>query len=96
MSFFDINNVVKTSGSSTGTINTTFSAPDLVFDYLSAGEHLDLTYTVKLNDQAGGITTQTVVVTVIGTNDKPIYLERAGIRASGRGRKRQPVRQSHR
>jgi VCBS repeat-containing protein len=74
VSFFDINNVVKTSGSSTGTINTTFSAPDLVFDYLSAGEHLDLTYTVKLDDQAGGISTQTVVVTVIGTNDKPIYL----------------------
>ncbi|HEU5131247.1 MAG TPA: VCBS domain-containing protein, partial [Pyrinomonadaceae bacterium] len=73
-SFLDINNVVKTSGSSTGTINTTFSAPDLVFDYLSAGEQLDLTYTVKLDDNAGGISTQTVVVTVIGTNDKPIYL----------------------
>ena len=40
MSFFNVDNVVKASGSSTGTINTTFSAPDLAFDYLAAGEHL--------------------------------------------------------
>ena len=74
MSFFNIDNVVKASGSSTGTINTTFSAPDLAFDYLAAGEHLNINYTVQLNDNAGGITTQNVVVTVIGTNDKPVYL----------------------
>jgi len=74
MSFFQVDNVVKASGSSTGTINTTFSAPDLSFDYLAAGEHLDINYTVQLNDNAGGITTQNVVVTVIGTNDKPVYL----------------------
>ncbi|WP_298243283.1 VCBS domain-containing protein [uncultured Bradyrhizobium sp.] len=74
MSFFHVDNVVKTSGSSTGTINTTFSAPDLAFDYLAAGQHLDITYTVQLDDHAGGISTQTVMVTVVGTNDKPIYL----------------------
>jgi VCBS repeat-containing protein len=74
MSFFHVNNVVKASGSSTGTINTTFSAPDLAFDYLSAGETLGITYAVRLDDRAGGISTQTVVVTVVGTNDKPIYL----------------------
>ncbi len=74
MSFFHVDNVVKTSGSSTGTINTTFSAPDLAFDYLSAGQHLDITYTVQLDDHAGGISTQTVMVTVVGTNDRPIYL----------------------
>jgi VCBS repeat-containing protein len=74
MSFFQVNNVVKASGSGTGTINTTFSAPDLAFDYLAAGEHLDITYTVRLDDHAGGVTTQNVVVTVVGTNDKPIYI----------------------
>ena len=74
MSFFDIDNVVKASGSSNGTINTTFSAPDLAFDYLAAGEHLNITYMVQLDDHAGGVSTQNVVVTVIGTNDKPIYL----------------------
>ena len=41
-----------------GTINTTFSAPDLAFDYLADGETVDITYTIKLNYNAGGITTQ--------------------------------------
>jgi VCBS repeat-containing protein len=74
MSFYHVDNVVKASGSSAGTINTTFQAFDLAFDYLAAGEHLDITYTVRLDDQAGGISTQNVQVTVVGTNDKPFYL----------------------
>jgi VCBS repeat-containing protein len=74
MAFFHIDSVVKNSGSSDGSINTTFSAPDLAFDYLAAGEQVDITYVVRLDDHAGGITTQNVVVTVIGTNDKPVYL----------------------
>jgi len=74
MSFFNINSVVKNSGSSAGTINTTFTAPDLAFDYLAAGQQLNITYTVQLDDHAGGVSTQNVVVTVIGTNDKPFYL----------------------
>ena len=55
MSFFNVDSVVKNSGSSAGTINTTFSAPDLAFDYLAAGEHLDITYVVQLDDHAGGV-----------------------------------------
>jgi VCBS repeat-containing protein len=74
MSFFQVDNVVKASGSSSGTINTTFSAPDLAFDYLAAGQHLNISYVVQLDDHAGGVSTQNVTVTVIGTNDKPIYL----------------------
>src|SRR4051812_41126920 len=74
MAFYHVDNVVKASGSSSGTINSTFSAPDLAFDYLADGETLDITYTVRIDDHAGGITTQTVTVTVVGTNDAPIYL----------------------
>jgi VCBS repeat-containing protein len=74
MSFFDVDNVVKNSGSSAGVINTTFSGPDLAFDYLAAGEHLNITYVVQLDDHAGGVSTQNVQVTVVGTNDKPFYL----------------------
>lgn len=74
MSFFNINNVVKASGSSNGTINTTFSAPDLAFDYLAAGEQLKINYVLQLDHHAGGITTQNVVVTVMGTNDKPVFI----------------------
>jgi VCBS repeat-containing protein len=74
MSFFHVDNVVKNAGSSAGVINTTFSGPDLAFDYLAAGEHLNITYVVQLDDHAGGISTQNVQVTVVGTNDAPIYL----------------------
>jgi VCBS repeat-containing protein len=74
MSFFGVDNVVKSSGSSAGVINTTFSAVDLAFDYLAAGEHLNITYVVQLDDHAGGVSTQNVQVTVVGTNDAPIYI----------------------
>jgi VCBS repeat-containing protein len=74
MSFFNVDNVVKTAGSSAGVINTTFSAVDLAFDYLAAGEHLNITYVVQLDDHAGGISTQNVQVTVVGTNDAPFYI----------------------
>jgi VCBS repeat-containing protein len=74
MSFFDVDNVIKSAGSSSGTINTTFSAVDLAFDYLAAGEHLDITYVVQLDDHAGGVSTQNVQVTVVGTNDAPFYI----------------------
>ena len=72
--FFQVDSVVKSAGSSSGTINTTFSAPDLAFDYLASGEHLNITYTLQVDDHAGGVTTQNVIVTVVGTNDAPIYL----------------------
>src|ERR1700754_1207888 len=74
MAYFDVDNVVKTNGSSTGVINTTFSAPDLSFDYLAAGEHLNITYVVQLDDHAGGVSTQNVQVTVVGTNEAPFYI----------------------
>jgi VCBS repeat-containing protein len=74
MSFYHVDNVVKASGSSDGTINTTFSAPDLAFDYLAAGETVTIDYTVQLDDHQGGVTTQDVAVTVTGTNDAPTYL----------------------
>jgi uncharacterized repeat protein (TIGR01451 family) len=74
MSFYDINNVVKSAGSSNGTVNTTFSAPDLAFDYLAAGEQINITYVVQIDDQKGGVSTQNVTVTVNGTNDKPVVL----------------------
>jgi VCBS repeat-containing protein len=74
MAYFDVDNVVKNNGSSSGVINTTFSAPDLSFDYLADGEQLNITYVVQLDDHAGGISTQNVQVTVVGTNDAPFYI----------------------
>src|SRR5262249_51923769 len=44
------------------------------FDYLGAGEKLTLTYTVQLSvgSAFSGDDTQTVTITVIGTNDRPV------------------------
>lgn len=77
MSFFHVDNIVKAAGSSSGAINTTFSAPDLAFDYLAAGETLNITYKVQLDDHAGGVSTQDVVVTVVGSNDAPVFISAA-------------------
>ena len=73
MSFLTINNVTKAAGSTDGDINATFSAPDQDFDYLAAGEKLTSTYTLQLDDHAGGIDTQTVTITVTGTDDAPAF-----------------------
>ncbi|MEJ0076865.1 MAG: VCBS domain-containing protein [Alphaproteobacteria bacterium] len=74
MAFYNVDNVSKPAGQSNGTVNTTFSGTDLAFDYLAAGEQLNITYTVQLDDHAGGLSTQTVTVTILGTNDKPVVL----------------------
>ncbi|MEA2859065.1 MAG: hypothetical protein QOC72_1104 [Methylobacteriaceae bacterium] len=74
MSFYHVDDVVEPTSSSPGTIDTTFSAPDLAFDYLAAGETVTIDYTVQLDDHSGGLTTQDVAVTVHGTNDAPTYL----------------------
>ena len=55
LAFFHIDSVTKAAGSSSGTIDWTFSAPDLAFDYLAAGQTVTLTYTVQVNDYAGRI-----------------------------------------
>ena len=63
--------VTKASGSSAGSVELDFSAASTAFDYLSAGQKLTLTYTVAIDDGDGGVTPQTFVVTVTGTNDAP-------------------------
>src|SRR5204863_3098192 len=74
LAFFHIDSVTKAAGSTVGTIDWTFSPPDLAFDYLAAGQTVTLTYTVQVNDHAGGSSTQTVAVTVTGTNDVPVFI----------------------
>ncbi|WP_291852221.1 VCBS domain-containing protein [Bradyrhizobium sp.] len=62
----------KTSGSSAGSLNLSFSAASTVFDYLAKDEKLTLTYTLAVNDHDGGVTEKTFVVTITGTNDYPV------------------------
>ena len=65
--------VTKNSGSSSGSVDLSFSAASTAFDYLAKGEQLTLTYTVAIDDGHGGVTPQTFVVTVTGTNDAPVF-----------------------
>ena len=62
----------KNAGSSSGSVALSFSAASTVFDYLAKDEVLTLTYTVAIDDGDGGVTSQTFVVTVTGTNDNPV------------------------
>ena len=66
----------KNSGSSSGSVALSFSAASTVFDYLAKDEVLTLTYTVAIDDGDGGVTSQTFVVTITGTNDDPWWRRR--------------------
>ena len=72
-SYLTLGPVTKAGGDSTGTVTYDFTAPDDDFDYLADGEDLVLTYTVTIDDQtAGGTDTADIVVTITGSNDRPV------------------------
>lgn len=58
------------SGATTGTLNWDFDSGTEAFDYLAVGEALQLTFTVTVDDGLAQ-DTQTVTITVQGTNDDP-------------------------
>ncbi|WP_287369291.1 VCBS domain-containing protein, partial [Thauera sp.] len=66
--------VTKASGSSAGSVTLDFSAASTVFDYLAAGESVEITYTVQIDDKelVDNTGTQTFVVKISGTNDAPV------------------------
>ena len=66
--------VSRTSLSDAGQVTAKFSAPDKVFDFLAAGEQIQLVYTIVVTDAHGESDTQTVTITVTGTNDVPVLM----------------------
>ncbi|TWB11628.1 T1SS-143 domain-containing protein [Rhizobium sp. ERR 1071] len=79
-------------GSVTGTYGTLSVGADGTWSYvldqskadtLTASDHRQESFTVQLSDGQGGVTTQTVVVTVNGTNDAPTITIANGDSASG-------------
>ncbi|WFU04858.1 VCBS domain-containing protein (plasmid) [Rhizobium sp. CB3171] len=79
-------------GSVTGTYGTLSVGTDGTWTYtldqskansLTASDHPQESFTVQLSDGQGGVTTQTVVVTVNGTNDAPTISIANGDSASG-------------
>jgi VCBS repeat-containing protein len=57
--------------STTGKILWAFDSGSEAFDHLAAGEQLTLTYVITATDSQGAATTQTVAITITGTNDAP-------------------------
>ncbi len=70
--FLHTDGVTKSVGSADGTANFAFSAPQGSFDYLSQGETVTLIYTVQVTNSNGVSDTQTVSVTLVGTNEAPV------------------------
>lgn len=61
------------NSSNSGTISWIFDSDEEVFDYLSQGEVLTLTYTIRATDSDSSQASddQTIVITITGSNDAP-------------------------
>ncbi|MBX3423492.1 MAG: VCBS domain-containing protein [Pirellulaceae bacterium] len=68
-------NPVIDNASTTGAISWTFDSGLEAFDYLAVGQSLILTYTLQVSDGNGGFDTQTVVITINGSNDAPVAVD---------------------
>jgi FecR protein len=64
--------VLKNSGSTNGVINEVFSAPEKAFDYLAAGETVDLVYTIQIKSPSGATSTESLTVAITGVNHPPV------------------------
>ncbi|RBW50178.1 VCBS domain-containing protein [Marinobacter sp. F3R11] len=57
--------------SNSATLSWSFDSASEAFDYLAAGETLELTYTVRAEDGQDATADETVTITIAGTNDAP-------------------------
>jgi VCBS repeat-containing protein len=69
--------VTNTAAAANGTIDWTFDGSEALFDYLNNGEHLTLTYTITVSDEALTSNQQTVTITINGANDSPVITSSA-------------------
>ncbi len=60
------------SGGNPGTVNWNYTVNESAIQFLAAGQQLVQTYTVNIDDHHGGITPQTITVTLTGANDAPV------------------------
>jgi len=66
-----------TLDSATRTVQWTFTVQDQELDNLAEGQTLVQQYVVSIDDGKGGVVTQTVTVTIVGSNDAPIITSEA-------------------
>jgi VCBS repeat-containing protein len=55
-----------------GSLSWSFNVANAALDFLAQGENLTQTYTLALTDAAGGIVTETVTITILGSNDAAV------------------------
>ncbi|UGY19286.1 VCBS domain-containing protein [Bradyrhizobium septentrionale] len=72
LNWLSLGTLADSTGGVTGSQSWAFSAADRNFDYLAVGETLTLTYTVEVNDHHGGVISQSVTITITGSNDTPV------------------------
>jgi VCBS repeat-containing protein len=75
---------ITTEGTDTGSgsIATTFGAPDRTFDFLAATETLTIVYDVTVTDDKGVTLTKPVTITITGSNDAPALADESGPHAT--------------
>ncbi|MEM8812257.1 MAG: VCBS domain-containing protein, partial [Pseudomonadota bacterium] len=59
------------TGDGSGVVTWTFDVSDGALDDLAEGQQLTQTYTIAITDGQGGLDTETVTITLTGTNDAP-------------------------
>ena len=79
----DLLTFLTTSGSlsnaqTSGTLSWSFDSLSETFDYLGAGESLVIVYDITVDDGNGGMATESVTVTINGTNDQPVISAATG------------------
>jgi VCBS repeat-containing protein len=64
-----------TGSKATEKLTWTFNSGTEAFDYLSAGEELNLTYMIRVTDGSNATADKTVIITITGINDAPIVTQ---------------------
>ncbi len=64
--------ITELPNSSSGTVDWTYSVPSSQTEYLGAGETKVESFNVAVDDGQGGISIQTVNITISGTNNQPV------------------------
>lgn len=74
LSLLSLVTTAPTNTGTAGTVDWSFLAAESLFDYLQgSGANVELTYTISVTDEHGASTETTVVITIDGANDAPVF-----------------------
>ncbi|WP_321406233.1 retention module-containing protein [Tolumonas auensis] len=70
-----LGSVSESASTEPGTVGWTYTVDNSATQYLAVGETVTESFTVTIDDQKGGTTSQVVTVTITGTNDGPVAID---------------------